>query len=618
MPTVEIQGVGRVQFPDEMSPEQITSAIETDILPKQQGTQQSQTGLPRQAALTGRAVGEGVFGTILQGAESFAGLGSGRAIQDEALRRATGRNKLQLEIADFNSRFGTDIPEAASFSELLSGLLTKAGAPVPETGGERLGFAGVKGAASALTGAPVGAPLMAAASGASGGVASEFVRQEGGGTGAQLAAGIVGGMSPYTIVEGGKAIARGGRALLEPFMESGRKQVVGRTLNAVADDPAAAQANMAAAREIVPGSQPTAAEVSKDYGIIQAQRTAKASNPSEFANRASEQNTARQQFLGVAAKDQAALSKLVDRREQVTTKLRDAAFKQAQGKVVDNQALLQKIDSLIADPDNAGETTQKALQWARSQIEGKGDPRALYAVRKDIAMKIAGKVSADESVLRYAGKELSEVRNLIDDGIQAIAPAWKQYLVKYRQLSRPIDRMSALQEAQSKASFAPSDALSGREVLTQAKWKSQVRSLLDNADLTKGQQARIQRIADDLDRGMAINDPNIRAIGSNTTQDMTAANVLGQALGSTKMAPLVRSLARPLQWVYKIPEDEMQKLLSDALLDPKLGAELMKNASGAQMAKVSALLRRRFLASGLGTSAAAATQTRSVSENTEE
>lgn len=451
-------------------------------------------------------------------------------------------------------------------------------------------------------------PGMQIAGAVTGSSSAETARQAGFGPVGQTIAGVVGGMSPYAAKEGAGVIARGGRALVEPFTQEGRKQIIGRTLNDAADDPTSAANRMSNAQELVAGSKPTAAEVSKDYGIIAAQRGARSANPSEFAARSSQQNTARQQFLEVASKDKVALDKLIERRDTVTSSLRDTAFKQAHGKSIDIATLAGKIDQLITDPDNAGATSQQALNWAKAQVTGKTDPRALYAVRKDIAAKIAGKVGAEESTLRYAAGELRQINQFIDDAIGDVAPAWKGYLTKYRQLSKPIDRMSSLQEAQGKASFAPSDALTGREVLTQAKWKSQTKSLIESGSLTKGQRARVERIAADLDRGMAINDPNIRAVGSNTTQDMTTANVVGQALGSTKMTPFVRSISRPLQWAYKIPEQELQGLLTDAMLDPKIAAALMRKASGSNMAYVSKLLREKLAGSAVGTGAAVGTQ----------
>lgn len=588
---------------------------------------ETESAVGRVTALSARAVGEGAASTVLAPADLMVATSTmappaipGQVVF-KALQEATGKTPSQLMAAALNKAFGLNLPESTSFQGLLSDTVTQAGAPAPETPAENLGFQAVKGATAAATGGAalgVGRPLMTAASGASGAVAGEATRQAGGGPLLQTAAAIAGGMAPYAITEGAKAVGRGGAALVEPLFERGREKIVGRTLNEAASDPAAAQARMAVAEELVPGSKPTAAEVSKDYGVISTQRAAKATNPAPFAERASDQNTARQMYLGVAAKDQKALDNLVQRRDEVTSKIRDEAFRQAQGKAVDGTAVGKKIDELIADPDNAGETSQKALLWAKAQLEGKTDPRAVYAVRKDIAMKIAGKVSSEESVLRYAGGELRKVNGIIDDAIQAIAPAWKGYLTKYRQLSKPIDRMSTLQEAQARSTLGTVDARTELPVFSPAKWRSQVNKMMADRTLTKGQQERIGRISDDLQRGSAMNDPNIRAIGSNTTQDMTAANVLGQALGSTKMTPLVRTLMRPLQWVYKIPEAELQDKLSEALLDPKIGAALMQKASGSSMARVSALLRERFVAAGTGTGVAVGTQQSQPQERTPE
>jgi len=45
MPIVNVEGIGQVNFPDSMSPEQITNAIQEDILPQypEIGAKQSRT-----------------------------------------------------------------------------------------------------------------------------------------------------------------------------------------------------------------------------------------------------------------------------------------------------------------------------------------------------------------------------------------------------------------------------------------------------------------------------------------------------------------------------------------------------------------------------------------------
>lgn len=93
-----------------------------------------------------------------------------------------------------------------------------------------------------MLGTAPGSQLTGAATGAA---ASEVVRQEGGGTGAQLAAGFIGGLSPTALPallsEGARRLVRGG--------ESGRQQV-----RAAIDDFAKA------------GTDPTLAQASQGYG----------------------------------------------------------------------------------------------------------------------------------------------------------------------------------------------------------------------------------------------------------------------------------------------------------------------------------------------------------------
>lgn len=159
-------------------------------------------------ALGGRAVGEGVLGAALNAAQAFNPIGG---VADAVLERSTGRNQLQLEISEFNRRFGTRVPEARSLPDLLSQLLSRAGAPEP-TEDERVGYEALKGASGALAMggagglAPNAAALLTrtgaaaagsvAASGALGGAAPEIVRQEGGGPVEQTLAGVTASLLP--------------------------------------------------------------------------------------------------------------------------------------------------------------------------------------------------------------------------------------------------------------------------------------------------------------------------------------------------------------------------------------------------------------------------------------
>ena len=105
------------------------------------------------------------------------------------------------------------------------------------------------------------APGEQVAGSALAGLASEKVRQDGGGTGSQIAAGIAAGLSPAATLTAARIAGRtGGTAAraADLFTEAGRDRAAGRTIARAAggnpDDVVNAAKN---AKEIVPGSAPT-------------------------------------------------------------------------------------------------------------------------------------------------------------------------------------------------------------------------------------------------------------------------------------------------------------------------------------------------------------------------
>tara|TARA_R110000803_G_C11791013_1_gene298039 strand:- start:175 stop:558 length:384 start_codon:yes stop_codon:yes gene_type:complete len=85
---------------------------------------------------------------------------------------------------------------------------------------------------------------------------------------------------------------------------------------------------------------------------------------------------------------------------------------------------------------------------------------------------------------------------------------------------------------------------------------------------------------DDLERGRAATAPGIKAPGSDTFKNLTTANIIGRALGNNPVVDTVgRTVLRPLDWLYGVPEAKMNDLLVASMLDAKLAAILIKKAS---------------------------------------
>jgi hypothetical protein len=98
---------------------------------------------------------------------------------------------------------------------------------------------------------------------------------------------------------------------------------------------------------------------------------------------------------------------------------------------------------------------------------------------------------------------------------------------------------------------------------------------------------------------------------------MTIANLVGRMLGEKYATnTTVQTLARPLQWMYKLPEERVQALLVDAMLDPKLAADLMARANIVRVGGLSERLRQRAvdmgMSSAIGSTEAEARRARGV------
>lgn len=260
-----------------------------------------ESSLGRVAGLGARGVLEGVGDTV----DMFAA-----ANPAMTLARTVGR---------FVPKVGEAMQKAGRFGERVSDALDL---PSPESDGEKLGVAATRGAASVLPTLAVGglpsvakgapalakfltaAPLTQAASGAASGAAVEGVRQAGGGTAAQIAAGLGAGLIPPSLSLGSIGAvrtAKAGSRALEALSEGGQHRIAGENLRSMASHPEELVRKLENMEgEIVPGSRPTLGQVAEDAGLATAEKGRRNRNPA-FTEREAEQNAARQADLESSA-----------------------------------------------------------------------------------------------------------------------------------------------------------------------------------------------------------------------------------------------------------------------------------------------------------------------------
>lgn len=572
-------------------PEGLPTRMEGGAVTPDLGDYASEVG--RQVGLTGRGAVTGIAGLPMMAGDAL--------------------NQL------INSITGSSIPPA---SQSLQSLMTRAGLPEPRTGTERVsqdvvaGMTGVGAAPAIARGVSQGAQRMMAplldrlgtqtlASGAAAGTAGG-IREGGGGTGAQMAGGLAAGMlAPSTagLVGAGRGTAR---ALTQPFTQSGQERMAGRLLTEQATDPMQAMRNLEMATPQIPGSQPTMAATAQDYGLASFERTASQlpEGAGQYAQRLAQNNQARNVLLDKYTADNA-LTAALAKRDEVTSGIRTRAF--SESTPVKPSPVILKINQILQSPVGARDMVRSQLNDIKSRIQaevsdgGFSDPARLYSVRQDVADIIEGNVvgSKAENTRKVASKQLIEIRQALDEIIESGAPGYQEYLRMYRTMSRPVSQIKEMQGITTKASGGTVDPTTGVRNFTPVRFGKLVEQM--EADprnpLSKTQMGVLKKVSKELDDGAMMNLPGIKPAGSDTFKNLTVGNLLGNISANPTSrgvaAQVIETFARPISWVYRGGEDAVKQLIVDAMLDPKLAAQLMRKATPQNIQEVGRSLTQK-------------------------
>jgi hypothetical protein len=509
-------------------------------------------------------------------------------------------------------------------SQSVQQLMTRAGLPQPETAQERV----VQDVSSALSGvgttaklaqtlapraaAPLSENLGLQAAGALGGAgAASLGREEGAGALGQLGLGVLGGMvAPGAAGTTAQALTRATTGSVRPFTEAGRQVITGQVLRELSADPEAAMRAAQRYQPSIPGYRPTTAQATRDVGLISAETPIRSMETSgRFLAQTSEANQARMAILDRLAKDETALSQAIAKRNEVTTPLREQAFARSTVDPDTFQSAVtltanKTIDDILASPAGARGTVAKAMQFAKDQLARGTDPQRLYEVRKDLRDAAQGLLDREGAAFSLAKKQLEQVIRSVDDVLEATAPGYKEYLSKYAASSRGIESLEAAQAVRSKVlSTTPDPSRVGDFLISQPAFTRAIRAIKDDprTPLSRTQVAVLERVGRDLDEGVLQRGAKVP--GSDTFKNLSTANIVGGIIGRQIVGegnPALQKLAAPLNWLYNGTDDKIRELLVDAMLDPKLAADLMKKASIMRVEPLSKALQKKALNMGYG------------------
>lgn len=596
----------------------------------------------RQVGLTARAAGPVAAGATIGGmlggppgaAVGSLGVGLGQMVGDPL-------------VALYNRATGSSV---ATPSQSMESLMTSMGLPEPKNAQERV-VQDITRAAASTTGAARGAGQMGAnilmgrqMAGQPSGVApevfnllSKYPAQQV--SGAALAAGAGGSLRERDVGAGGQMLASmaagmvapGGpktplmsravnvpKSLVQPFTQEGREVMVGNVLRNVATDPERAIANLQAAQPTVPGVKLTTAAGARDPGLAGLESPLRSAtfDPSNMfgARLSANQQALMDAFrkLGGRPGDEftpGSIPYAEAKRTRVTAPLREEAFAgvtvqpetfQSGISLIVNRA----VDNVMASPVGVRKDVESAMKFATDRINLAKTPEQLYEVRKDLAAAAQGKYNQENPSLRLAKGQLNEVIRSVDDVIEAAAPGYKKYMDQYKKSSSAIDQMNILQGIESKVTTGQTNIETNEPVLMASKLRTQLAAKKEEigADLSPAAQSRLDNIINEINRGQAATAPGVRAPGSNTFQNMSMGNLIGRVFSeSLADNTTLRTMTRPLDWLYKLPDQQVQRLLVEAMLDPQLAAVMMSKANMMKVEPLATSLRQKALQLGMGT-----------------
>jgi hypothetical protein len=404
-------------------------------------------------------------------------------------------------------------------------------------------------------------------------------------------------------------------AMVKPFTQTGREVIVGNVLNRLATNPEQAALNLQQAQPLVPGVRVTTAAGARDPGLAAAETAIRALDQSgAFPSvLSSNQQALLESFrrLGGRAGDEftpGSIPYAEAKRSRITAPMREEAFA---GVTVEpetfqrgiNLVVNKAIDNVMSSPAGVRQDVESAMKFAADRVQRAKTPQELYEVRKDLAAAAQGKYNQELPSLRLAKGQLNEVIRSVDDVIEAAAPGFKDYMRQFEKSSSAIDQMRIMQGIEAKVTTGQPNLMTGEPVLAAGALRRQLATKAEEigAQLSPAAQTRLDNIINEINRGQAATAPGVKAPGSNTFQNMSMGNLIGRVF-SESMADntTLRTMTRPLDFLYKLPDQQIQQLLVEAMLDPKLAATMMGKANIMKVEPLAQSLRKKAEQMGFG------------------
>ena len=403
--------------------------------------------------------------------------------------------------------------------------------------------------------------------------------------------GAIGGGS----ILGGRALAAGYQGItgmLRPMTKKGQEQIAAEVLQSSATNPSKAAANVRNVKELVPGSKPTLGQVSDDAGLAQLERTLmnKPETAGPLNRRYAEQAAARKAAIADVAGTPEHRSAIEEGRKIFAGEDYGNAIKQ--GIDMDMAKALQpQIESLMKRPSiQSAKMIAKGLAAEKDvALKDFGSVEGLDWLKKGLDNQISAATSGSTSIGKEKLASLIQTKDDLMKVLEQIAPGYKVANDNFAKMSKQVNAADVAADLQKRL-YKNAEWGAGKEM--GSTYQGALSDALENIKKQTGQKralsdvmptgdiSALENIARDLarkEKGQMLG----RAVGSPTMQNMMGQNLIERIAGplgvpqSFAQNVIANTISRPYNFLMQSAEPKIQGLLSEAMADPALAAQLL-------------------------------------------
>lgn len=410
---------------------------------------------------------------------------------------------------------------------------------------------------------------------------------------------IGGTLAPAAIMVGRgiQAAGSGLGAIRDTFTREGQNRIAQDVLRASATNADDAARNLRSAQTLVPGSQPTAAQVARDPGLAQLERTM-LNNPEMAAplqQRFMQQQAARNQALrNIAGTDE--YYNAIKEGRAIFAK-EDYAKALQQG--IDPgmaEALAPQLQSLMSRPSikEAQGVARRLAAESDVAIDDFGSLQGLDWLKKALDNQISRASQPGSAIGKQELRALMQTKDDLMSVLDDLAPGYRAANDNFAKMSRQVNSMDVARDLLKK--YEPVSAQYGNNSREMA--NAYQRALSDATDSVKRQTGMdlpldrvmnssdvqmLENIARDLARKQFSQEAG-KAVGSNTAQNMVSQNMLRRFLGPTGLPEglvdntVLNTLLRPVEFAGRLATPNIQNRLAELMLDPDATAAALQAA----------------------------------------